>query len=97
MVAGDDGARRPFHRGFSAARQASGRSGATNPLVMWVYTNLPDKRWVFTKKYMTLKQDPNNTEAQKIGLFNPDTWGAYVLNNVPVRPTHLPPLNRKQQ
>lgn len=29
----------------------------------------------------TLKQDPNNTEAQKIGLFNPDTWGAYALNN----------------
>ncbi|HTC42390.1 MAG TPA: hypothetical protein VK703_12495 [Candidatus Acidoferrales bacterium] len=54
---------------------------ATNPLVMWAYTNLADKRWVFTKKYMTLKQDPNNAEAQKIGLFNPDTWGAYVLNN----------------
>lgn len=54
---------------------------ATNPLVMWAHTNLADKRWVFTKKYMTLKQDPNNTEAQKIGLFNPDTWGAYVLNN----------------
>ncbi len=54
---------------------------ATNPLVMWAYTNLADKRWVFTKKYMTLKQDPNNAEAQKIGLFNADTWGAYVLNN----------------
>ena len=54
---------------------------ATNPLVMWAYTNLADKRWVFTKKYMALKQDPNNTEAQKIGLFNADTWGAYVLNN----------------
>lgn len=54
---------------------------ATNPLVMWAYTNLADKRWVFSKKYMTLKQDPNNTDAQKIGLFNPDTWGAYILNN----------------
>ena len=62
---------------------------ATNPLVMWAYTNLADKRWVFTKKYMTLKQDPNNSEAQKIGLFNPDTWGAYVLNNeVFVKRTH---------
>jgi hypothetical protein len=53
---------------------------ATNPLVMWAYTNLSDKRWVFTKKYLTLKQDPANSEAQKLGLFNLNTWGAYVLN-----------------
>jgi len=53
---------------------------ATNPLVMWAYTNLSDKRWIFTKKYLTLKQDPNNFEAQKLGMFNPNTWGAYVLN-----------------
>jgi hypothetical protein len=53
---------------------------ATNPLVMWAYTNLSDKRWVFTQRYLALKQDPNNAEAQKIGLFNADTWGAYLLN-----------------
>jgi len=53
---------------------------ATNPLVMWAYTNLSDKRWVFTKKYLALKQDPNNSDAQKLGLFNPNTWGAYILN-----------------
>ena len=53
---------------------------ATNPLVMWAYTNLSDKRWVFTKKYLALKQDPNNSEAQKLGMFNPNTWGAYILN-----------------
>ena len=53
---------------------------ATNPLVMWAYTNLADKRWVFTKKYLTLKQDPGNAEAQKLGMFNAKTWGAYVLN-----------------
>ena len=53
---------------------------ATNPLVMWAYTNLSDKLWVFTKKYMVLKQDPRNSEAQKLGMFNPDTWGAYALN-----------------
>jgi len=53
---------------------------ATNPLVMWAYTDLSDKRWGFTKKYMTLRQDPNNKEAQKIGMLNPDTWGAYILN-----------------
>lgn len=53
---------------------------ASNPLVMWAYTNLADKRWAFTKKYLTLRQDANNSEAQKLGMFNPHTWGAYVLN-----------------
>jgi hypothetical protein len=54
---------------------------ATNPLVTWAYTNLADPRWKFTKKYLTLRQDPNNKEAQKLGMFNPDTWAAYLLNN----------------
>ena len=53
---------------------------ATNPLVMWAYTDLSDKRWKFTKKYMMLRQDPNNANAQKLGLFNPNTWVAYALN-----------------
>jgi hypothetical protein len=53
---------------------------ATNPLVMWAYTNLADKRWTFTKKYLALRQDPNSSDAQKLGMFNPHTWGAYVLN-----------------
>lgn len=47
---------------------------------MWAYTNLADKRWAFTKKYLTLRQDPTNSNAQKLGMFNPNTWGAYVLN-----------------
>jgi hypothetical protein len=54
---------------------------ATNPLVMWAYTDLADPRWKFTRKYLTLRQDPNNKEAQKLGLFNPDTWAAYFLND----------------
>ncbi len=54
---------------------------ATNPLVMWAYTNLADPRWKFTKKYLILRQDPNNGEAQKLGMFNPDTWAAYLLNH----------------
>lgn len=53
---------------------------ATNPLVMWAYTNLADKRLTFTKKYLALRQDPNNSEAQKVGLFNKDTWAAYLIN-----------------
>lgn len=53
---------------------------ATNPLVMWAYTNLADKRLTFTRKYMLLRQDPQIAEPEKVGLFNPDTWAAYVLN-----------------
>lgn len=53
---------------------------ATNPLVMWAYTDLSDKRWGFTKKYLTLRQDPSNSEPQKLGTFNKNTWAAYFLN-----------------
>lgn len=52
----------------------------TNPLVMWAYSDLSDKRWSFTKKYMGLRQDPANPEPQKLGLFNPRTWVAYLLH-----------------
>jgi hypothetical protein len=47
---------------------------------MWAYTNLADPRWTFTRKYMALRQDPNNHDAQKLGLFNADTWAVYLLN-----------------
>jgi hypothetical protein len=53
---------------------------ATNPLVMWAYTDLSDPRWKLTKTHLMLRQDPRNSEAQKLGLFNPDTWAAYLLN-----------------
>jgi len=53
---------------------------ATNPLVMWAYTNLADKRLTFTRKYLLLRQDPGNSEAEKLGTFNPDTWATYLLN-----------------
>jgi len=52
----------------------------TNPLAMWAYTDLSDPRLKFTKKYLTLRQDPNNSSAQKLGTFNVNTWAAYLLN-----------------
>jgi hypothetical protein len=51
----------------------------TNPLVMWAYSNLADPRWKYSNRYLVLKQDPANTTPQKLGLFNPKTWGAYLL------------------
>ncbi len=47
-------------------------------LVLWSYTNLQDPRWVFTSKYIILKQDPKATKPQKIGLSNRQNWGAYL-------------------
>jgi hypothetical protein len=51
----------------------------TNPLIMWAFTDLSDPRWKFTRKYLMLAQDPSNRSPQKIGHFNEDTWGAYLL------------------
>ena len=51
-----------------------------NPLVMWSYTDFSDPRWRFTSKYVTLRQDPQAKAAQKLGLFNPHTFGAYLLD-----------------
>lgn len=53
----------------------------TNPLVMWAFTDLSDIRWKFTKKYLMLRQDPRATTPEKIGSFNPNTFGAYLLGS----------------
>jgi hypothetical protein len=51
----------------------------TNPLVMWAFTNLSDHRWRFLRKYLLLHQDPSNSDPQKLGSFNKNTWAAYSL------------------
>lgn len=52
-----------------------------NPLVMWAFTDLGDPRWRLSRKYLALRQDPENPVPQKLGSFHPRTWGAYLLNN----------------
>ena len=52
----------------------------TNPLVMWAFTHLDDPRWRLSRKYLVLRQDPNNPNPQKLGTYNRHTWGAYLLN-----------------
>lgn len=47
------------------------------PMVLWSYTNLKDPRWMFGATLFTLTQDPNNKEAQKIGILNKQGWAAY--------------------
>lgn len=53
----------------------------SNPLTMWAYTDFSDPRWQFTPKYLLLRQDPKNSNAQKAGLFNRGTVGAYLLGS----------------
>ena len=55
--------------------------GPTNPLVMWGYTNFSDPRWKLTEKYVILRQDPKATVPVKVGLWNKDTWEAYLLGS----------------
>lgn len=51
----------------------------THPLVMWAYTDLSDPRWLITKHYLVLKQNPAVHSPQKAGLFNEHTRAAYLL------------------
>lgn len=52
----------------------------SHPLVMWSYTDFSDPRWKFTKHYLILRQDANAAAQQKAGLFNEQTFAAYLLN-----------------
>lgn len=54
----------------------------SNPLVMWPFTNLSDPRWTFLEKYLVLRQDPTNSEPEKLGHFNEETRGAYLLGDI---------------
>jgi hypothetical protein len=47
---------------------------------LWSYTNLKDPRFKITGKYIMLKQDPQNSSPQKIGMSNRKNWGAYTRN-----------------
>jgi len=67
--------------GFPPRGSHSTVLGPTNPLTMWAYTNLADPRWRFTRKYLILRQDPHDSDSQKLGSFNQHTWAAYVLDS----------------
>jgi len=65
--------------GFPPRASHADALSPTNPLVMWAFTNLTDPRWTFLEKYLVLRHDPANTAHTKLGHFNKDTWGAYLL------------------
>jgi hypothetical protein len=53
---------------------------ASNPLVMWPYTDFTDPRWRLLSRYLVLHQDPENPAGQKLGSYNRRTWAAYLLH-----------------
>lgn len=52
----------------------------THPVVVWAFTDMSDPRWGWLRKYITLRQDPACPGPQKVGVFNPATRGAYLLD-----------------
>ena len=50
-------------------------------LTFWPYSKLNDPRLNVLERYVTVKQDPNNTDAFKIGVDCNQGVGYYVLNN----------------
>ena len=49
------------------------------PLVLWRYTDMTDPRWTWGSRYIQLRQDPDQSAPQKVGLLNKQGWAAYAL------------------
>lgn len=61
-------------------------------LALWGYTDMSDSRWRWGRRYVTLRQDPENTSPNKAGFSNSLGWGAYLLDGylfVKYAPYHL--------
>jgi hypothetical protein len=51
------------------------------PIVLWKYTRMTDKRWTWGSEYILLKNDPEYTSEQKIGILNKQGWNAIILGS----------------
>jgi hypothetical protein len=49
------------------------------PLVLWNYTLMNDKRWIWGNKTIQLKHDSSLASEQKIGILNKQGWAACHL------------------
>ncbi len=47
-------------------------------LALWAYSDLSDERLSLGRKYILLRQDPQDSTPQKIGASVPDGWAAYA-------------------
>lgn len=48
------------------------------PLVLWAYTDMSDPRWHWGERYIVLRQDPQISSPQKVGLGSKEGWIAYA-------------------
>jgi hypothetical protein len=48
------------------------------PVVLWYYTQMNDRRWIWGNKYIQLKHDAAIDTEQKIGILNKKGWAAYL-------------------
>jgi hypothetical protein len=69
MVIIRDGRRGYGHSTSTAPRASPGFLLPTSSLTIWPYTNLSDPRWVLGEKFILLRQDPETSLPQKIGIF----------------------------
>ncbi len=53
----------------------------TNSITLWAYTDMSDKRWHWTSKYIMLSQDSSAKTPQKIGVMASSGWACYIRNN----------------
>jgi len=49
-----------------------------NTLTLWAYTDMTDARWTWGEKFILLRQDPQASKPQKVGVMVPAGWAAYV-------------------
>lgn len=49
-----------------------------NTLTLWAYTDMSDPRWYWGRRFIMLSQDPNASQAQKVGVSCRDGWAAYA-------------------
>jgi hypothetical protein len=75
--------------GFPPRSSHADALAPTNPLVMWAFTDLSDKRWTFLEKYLVLRHDPAISAHTKLGHFNKDTWAAYFLGSETFRNSEM--------
>jgi hypothetical protein len=47
-------------------------------IAYWPWTKTNDPRFILGEKYMSLRQDQNNSQWFKIGFRNTEGWGAYL-------------------
>ena len=50
------------------------------PIVLWHFTDMSDPRWTWGRKYIQLRQEPEATTKQKVGMLNSKGWAAYLLD-----------------